>query len=111
MLQDVAVARYKTFLDVASTLEQLRGGAKHMHSHCSSLQRSLPSLNTAAEAFSQQASQLAAQRTANKLLLSAPLVACLLRECLHALHIQAARLEQLASHLAVACWSIAAAPV
>ena len=46
-----------------------------MQRHCGGLQRSLPSLSAAADAFAHRASDLASQRAANKQLLSAfPLV-------------------------------------
>ena len=69
--QEVATARYRTFIDVADTLERLRGGTQRMQGHCSHLQASLPSLSAAADAFAQHATDLASQRTANKQLLSA----------------------------------------
>lgn len=76
-MQEVAVARYHTFINVADTLGQLQEETTHMQEHCSSLQSSLPSLSAAADAFAQRASDLAAQRAANKQLLSAPPLHCL----------------------------------
>ena len=68
--QEVAVARYRTFIQVAGTLDKLKAEAEHMQSHCSSLQKSLPSLSAAADAFAQRASDLASRRAGNKQLLS-----------------------------------------
>ncbi len=68
-LQEVATARYRTFIEVADTLGRLKDETQRMQAHCGSLQSNLPSLSTAADAFVQHASDLASKRAANKQLL------------------------------------------
>ncbi|KAK9789216.1 hypothetical protein WJX73_008063 [Symbiochloris irregularis] len=67
--QEVATARYRTFIEVADTLGRLKDETQRMQAHCGSLQSNLPSLSTAADAFVQHASDLASKRAANKQLL------------------------------------------